>query len=204
MSDENGISNRAGPGTAGEPSMDEILASIRRILKEDETAHPSEDPEDEILVLSAAMEAKPADISSATALPADPGTIAAAEAAPVTQVHFTPEPDSAVEPDQDRYTQDAPEHVAEMEQPMDDNVQSPAGLVGEAATADIASKLGSLVRSMSVERSVSVSRAGVSLEDIVREEIRPVLKSWLELHLPSLVERIVRAEIERVVDRTKP
>ena len=64
--------------------------------------------------------------------------------------------------------------------------------------------LGSLVRSMSLDRTVSVSRGGVSLEDIVREEIRPVLKSWLESHLPSLVERIVRAEIERVVDRSKP
>ena len=57
---------------------------------------------------------------------------------------------------------------------------------------------------MSQDRSVAVSRGGVSLEDIVREEIRPLLKSWLDSHLPSLVERIVRAEIERVIDRTKP
>ena len=30
-----------------------------------------------------------------------------------------------------------------------------------------------------------------------------MLKAWLDAHLPSLVERIVRAEIERVIDRTK-
>jgi cell pole-organizing protein PopZ len=37
-----------------------------------------------------------------------------------------------------------------------------------------------------------------SLEDIVREMLRPMLKQWLEENLPALVERLVRAEIERV------
>jgi len=37
-----------------------------------------------------------------------------------------------------------------------------------------------------------------SIEDVVREMLRPMLKTWLEDNLPSLVERLVRAEIERV------
>ena len=37
-----------------------------------------------------------------------------------------------------------------------------------------------------------------TLEDLVREMLRPMLKSWLDDNLPSIVERIVRAEIERV------
>jgi uncharacterized protein len=37
-----------------------------------------------------------------------------------------------------------------------------------------------------------------TLEDLVRETLRPMLKSWLDEHLPSLVERMVEAEIERV------
>jgi len=37
-----------------------------------------------------------------------------------------------------------------------------------------------------------------TLEDLVKEMLRPLLKSWLDDNLPSLVERIVRAEIERV------
>jgi cell pole-organizing protein PopZ len=37
-----------------------------------------------------------------------------------------------------------------------------------------------------------------TLEDLVREMLRPMLKSWLDDNLPGLVERIVRAEIERV------
>lgn len=37
-----------------------------------------------------------------------------------------------------------------------------------------------------------------TLEDLVKEMLRPILKSWLDDNLPGLVERIVRAEIERV------
>jgi cell pole-organizing protein PopZ len=37
-----------------------------------------------------------------------------------------------------------------------------------------------------------------TLEDIVKEMMRPMLRGWLEENLPGLVERIVRAEIERV------
>jgi hypothetical protein len=37
-----------------------------------------------------------------------------------------------------------------------------------------------------------------TLEDIVKEMMRPMLREWLEENLPGLVERIVRAEIERV------
>ena len=37
-----------------------------------------------------------------------------------------------------------------------------------------------------------------TLEDLVKEMLRPMLKAWLDDNLPGLVERIVRAEIERV------
>jgi hypothetical protein len=37
-----------------------------------------------------------------------------------------------------------------------------------------------------------------TLEDLVKEMLRPMLRSWLDDNLPGLVEKIVRAEIERV------
>jgi len=37
-----------------------------------------------------------------------------------------------------------------------------------------------------------------TLEDLVREMLRPMLKTWLDDNLPAMVERLVRAEIERV------
>jgi cell pole-organizing protein PopZ len=37
-----------------------------------------------------------------------------------------------------------------------------------------------------------------TLEDLVKEMLRPMLKTWLDDNLPNMVEKIVRAEIERV------
>jgi cell pole-organizing protein PopZ len=37
-----------------------------------------------------------------------------------------------------------------------------------------------------------------TLKDLVREMLRPMLKSWLDDNLPTLVERLVLAEIERM------
>ena len=42
------------------------------------------------------------------------------------------------------------------------------------------------------------SFASGSLEDLVREMLKPMLKAWLDDNLPNMVERLVRAEIERV------
>src|SRR6201999_7426 len=43
-----------------------------------------------------------------------------------------------------------------------------------------------------------------TLEDLVKEMLRPMLKSWLDDNLPGLVERIVKAEIERVSRGRQP
>jgi cell pole-organizing protein PopZ len=39
---------------------------------------------------------------------------------------------------------------------------------------------------------------GPTLEDLVKQMLRPMLKDWIDDNLPQLVERLVRAEIERV------
>jgi cell pole-organizing protein PopZ len=245
MNDSNDISNNSGPGSTAEPSMEEILASIRRILKEDEGARVSMDEDDDdVLLLDASMIVTPANISTATELlPVDTGLIAAHDAGPGTTyhepVHFSSEPaletqGLEAEPADlaetyvseayvsDPYVADAfvaeaytnesvapePEYVPmpstqKKETIVEEHVQLPESLVSETARNDIASSVGSLVQSISQERAVSVSRGGLTIEDIVREEIKPVLKAWLDTHLPSLVERIVRAEIGRVIDRTQ-
>ncbi|HQT47182.1 MAG TPA: hypothetical protein PLY97_08165, partial [Acidocella sp.] len=56
MSDSNDLENNADPRGAVEPSMEEILASIRRILKEEEgTRAVSEETDDDMLVLDESM-----------------------------------------------------------------------------------------------------------------------------------------------------
>jgi hypothetical protein len=74
-------------------------------------------------------------------------------------------------------------------------------LVAPAVAAAAASSIGSLVRRLSERNSMPVYRGGPTLEDVVREELRPLLKSWLDENLPPLVERLVHAEIERVLGR---
>ena len=77
-------------------------------------------------------------------------------------------------------------------------------LVAPEAAAAAASSVGSLVRTLAAERMTQVRSGGPTIEDIVREEMRPLLKAWLDANLPPLVERLVRAEIERVVGRAVP
>ncbi len=81
--------------------------------------------------------------------------------------------------------------------------RSDASLVAPEAAAAAASSVGALVRTLS-SRSAQVYQGGPTVEDLVREEIRPLLKQWLDEHLPPMVERLVRLEIERVVGRAVP
>ena len=78
-----------------------------------------------------------------------------------------------------------------------------SGLVAPEAAAAAAFSVEGLVRTLT-ERTTRVRSGGPTIEDIVREEMRPLLKSWLDANLPPLVERLVRVEIERVVGRVVP
>lgn len=71
-------------------------------------------------------------------------------------------------------------------------------LVAPSVAAATAASMGELLRAVTQERAASVNRGGPTIEDVVREEVRPLLKEWLDNHLPGIVERAVRAEIERV------
>jgi len=65
-----------------------------------------------------------------------------------------------------------------------------AGLLSREATAAIGSAFNALTE--------TVKKHEPTLEDLVHETLRPMLKSWLDENLPSVVERMVQAEIERV------
>lgn len=146
--------------------MDDILASIRKILNEDDPA------------------------PAAAPASADPP----AEEAPLelTPDMMLAEPAPDTEPAVPEPTSPAPEPEAG------------DGLVAPAAAAAAAAAFGQLARALAQEREVAVSRGtGLTLEDVVREELRPLLKAWLDEHLPALVERLVRTEIERLMSRAR-
>ena len=64
-------------------------------------------------------------------------------------------------------------------------------LVSAATSAAVDSAFNALAQTVLVQN-------GRTLEDLVRELLRPMLKAWLDDNLPNMVERLVRAEIERV------
>jgi len=75
------------------------------------------------------------------------------------------------------------------------------GIASPEAAAAAAGSVTNLVRALTSDRSTQVFSGGPTIADLVREEMRPMLKSWLDNNLPPLVERLVRAEIERVISR---
>jgi cell pole-organizing protein PopZ len=142
-----------------EPSMEDILASIRRIL------HDDGDP----------------------ALPGDSD-----EAGPELAGH------DVFELEQSMIVEDPSEpNILGAPAPAEHTPQENEPILGPSAAAAAGASMGALVQVLS-QRQTQIFRGGPTLEDIVREELRPLLKTWLDENLPPLVERAVRTEIERV------
>jgi hypothetical protein len=180
--------------------MDDILASIRRILNEDE-AQEGQQP-------GAAAEPEPLDLTEAMLVAAPP----APPEPPVVAEEPEPEPEPeeiaapvVPAPPIPAPVISAPVAVPPMvEVPPAAPAPSLDSLVAPAVAAATTATLASLLRSVAQERNAPVHRGGPSIEDVVREELRPLLKAWLDQHLPPLVERLVRVEIERVIGRAAP
>ena len=67
------------------------------------------------------------------------------------------------------------------------------------AAAAAFAQLGALPRDRRREGELPLGGVDRTLEDIVRDLLRPLLQTWLDENLPRLVERLVREEIARVV-----
>ncbi|MDO9335217.1 MAG: DUF2497 domain-containing protein [Caulobacter sp.] len=180
--------------TAQEPTMEEILASIRRIISEDD-APPAEaqaapepapaltpvEPEDEdVLELTDAIEA--------SAPLETHGDIDVYEP-PAPEPAWTPEPEpapvfSAPEPEPAPYVPPpAPAYTA----PREDS-----DLISSAAATATASAFGRL------EAALSMPAPGRSLDDVVRELLKPLLKQWLDDNLPRIAEAAVTEAVEKL------
>ncbi|MFC3030261.1 MULTISPECIES: DUF2497 domain-containing protein [Roseomonadaceae] len=184
--------------------MDDILASIRRILNEDEAQEGQQQ--------GGAAEPEPLDLTEAMLVAAPPPP----PEPPVVAEEPEPEPEPQPEPEEIAAPVvpapplpppviSAPVAVPPMaEVPPAAPAPSLDSLIAPAVAAATTATLASLLRSVAQERNAPVHRGGPSIEDVVREELRPLLKAWLDQHLPPLVERLVRVEIERVIGRAAP
>jgi uncharacterized protein len=155
---------------AHEPSMEEILASIRNIIADErEPAAPK---------------------------PTPPGPALA----PAPQIVFSKEAQAprrnASEPFQ-RADANAPTVVwrrpqlADSESAADAALRDEEPLLSPEANEAVTASFGALSASLAA-RSAEVA------DGLVREMLRPMLKQWLDENLPAIVERLVRAEIQRV------
>jgi cell pole-organizing protein PopZ len=88
------------------------------------------------------------------------------------------------------FARDEPKAPAARFTPPASIVDDPA-LMSPAATAAVSAAFNSLA-------STILSKDARTLEDLVREMLKPMLRAWMDDNLPGLVERLVRSEIERV------
>ena len=148
-----------------EPTMEEILASIRRIISEDDVEQSEEIQEED---------------TPPPPRPAEPEPEIEAE-------DELPEPEPDLEPEDVLELTDRVDPVGDIEP-----LRPAPALVSDPTAAAAAAAFGHLSASLLMPHDLR------TLEDVVRELLRPLLKQWLDDHLPDIVEAQVQAEIERI------
>lgn len=227
-----------------EPTMEEILASIRRIISEnDEEQEAKKRSEEEAAAASmAASDAKRAAVGlgvlELTEMVAEDGSVVSLSAdgqepAADDQTVVTVEEVSVVEEPGNKPHEEVEQivEIAEaemtMENPKDDSVEfapggsSPSnagsagtapsprddGLVSAATAAAATATFSQLARTLAQEPSNMSGGmplgSGRTLEDLVKEMIRPMLKDWLDKNLQPIVEHAVRRELDRMTRRAE-
>lgn len=207
------VANMAQTGSAQrEPSMEEILASIRRIIEDSDTARgPLDEGETpELSVTPAAVpdvqhevEAFRAELDGFPAAePVDAGEREAAasavyisprETVPGVEQQETPQAYERAA----AYDERAAEPVAQLRPAAAAAaaetlaVESRQSLISDHAGRQVAAAFGELSEAFAAGRRRS-------FDEMAEEMLRPMLQDWLDNNLPTLVERLVREEIERV------
>ena len=192
------------PAKGQEPSMEEILASIRRIIADDDPSRSpskasepaSPPPLREPAVNDDEIDSMLAQLQGASRPAAAPVEEPAADILDLTEQMAIPEPEPAfrtIDGQSDLMFEDSPPEppAARVVQEWHPAPASDRGLLSAATGAAVDSAFNTLAQTVLVQN-------GRTLEDLVREMLRPMLKTWLDDNLPGMVERLVRAEIERV------
>ena len=171
--------------TSQEPTMEEILASIRRIISEDDV------PADEGAPAEAEPEPAPVEAAAPVFEPEpeeeDDGVLELTERVETLGDLDVYTPTVSEEPAAAPYVAPEPEYV-----PEPPPVSANEGLVGAIAASAAASAFGQL------SAAIQMPADGRTLEDVVRELLRPLLKQWLDSNLPQIVQATVDREVERI------
>ena len=164
--------------------MEEILASIRRIISEDDAPAEAAEPE---VHAEPEPEPEPAPVAFAPEPEPEPAPVLAEDDDVLELTDKVREPEET-HGDIDVFARDlAPTPPPVWRAPVEEEP-----LIADHAADSAASAFGNL------HRAVSMPADGKSLEDVVRELLRPLLKAWLDEHLPEIVQARVDAEVARI------
>ncbi len=176
-----------------EPSMEEILASIRRIITEDgEEIAYGEDAPEPVEADADNVETEPEAVSEPLMDDGDDDILELTDALD-DEIEEVSEPEPEPEP----------EPVAEEEpeiEVIDDDVDDDKLVSDEVEEVSVATMSG---LTAALAATALVGNGEKTLEELTKELLRPILKEWLDTNLPDMVERIVREEVERIADRAK-
>ena len=181
-----------------EPSMEDILASIRRILAEEEgeeggeevAAAPEPTPEPEPAPIPESEPEPEPEPVMATPEPEPEPVMATPESAPPPPPPPSPPPPMPLE--MEEILELTPDMVAAPELVSSPTFQSGADMLSELAKAILDQR----------DMSVGGSR-DITLETMVREMLKPILREWLDRNLPYLIERLVKKEIDKMINRAE-
>ena len=185
-----------------DPSMEEIIASISRIIAEDK--HPAEQrvaarpPSD----VGAPNLGEDSDILELTQVVNQDGSVRRispwAEVAAVPS--GAPDAPAASPADAAGRIEPQPSHAgAAFESSLGSGRERIISAATSGAAAAAFAGLAALPHERRNETELSLGGVERTLEEIVRDLLRPLLQDWLDGHLPGIVERLVREEIARVV-----
>jgi hypothetical protein len=184
--------------STNDPSMDDILASIRKIISDDEAR-------------AQVSGGQAATAQTGAARPADarPGATTTKRDDVLLLTDLVEEPKSGSRPTPLPLPRVDPASAADMPQPAIGGDRAPDQALVAAGVAGVASSAFERL-SQAVQESVPAPSAhdpgptmgsGKTLEDLVKEMLRPMLKEWLDRNLPPMVERFVEREIVRLTRR---
>ena len=176
--------------SAQEPTMEEILASIRRIISEDDApaAEPVAAPEPPVAV---APEPAPVPVVAAVAAPEPVVEDILDLTEPVAAPAPAPAPAMADFDD----IEIMPREPVRRPEPAYAAAAADDALLSQTVAESAASHFGSLAQ------TVFMPGEGRTLEDVVKDLLRPLLKEWLDTHLSAIVEAKVQSEVERISRR---
>ena len=200
-------------------SMEEILQSIRKIISDEDQESAVEEETPEASGETDMAEEENADSGSDVLELTDmveevveetPAEEPAEAAAPAEAVDILQEIDDALDDGAgEALAEEAPVEELIETPPAEEPVAAPLEeapvsdadrLISEGTAAASASSLKKVVETHKAATPVPHMRNGVTVEDLVLESIKPMLKEWLDQNLPSMVERIVEREIRKLVD----